>query len=92
MSKFKVSYPGPSVEMTVEQSGEMAKFTIEEQLAPAEYKELTGTEPRNKEDLYVKQTINVGRQDLRFLVEYLRILDVELMAAPFPEGNCRTGK
>ena len=62
LSKFSVEDPGPSVEMTVKQSGQKARFIIKESHTPEEYRAITGEEPKDENVLSDSQIIDIGKK------------------------------
>ena len=78
LSKFSVEDPGPSVEMTVKQSGQKARFIIKESHTPEEYRAITGEEPMDENVLSDSQIIDIGKKDLVALIGYLQNLSYEL--------------
>ena len=78
LSKFSVEDPGPSVEMTVKQSGQKARFIIKESHTPEEYRAITGEEPKDENVLSDSQIIDIGKKDLVALIGYLQNLSYEL--------------
>ena len=78
LSKFSVQYPGPSVEMTVKQSGQKARFIIEESHTLEEYREMTGKEPKDGNELANSLIIDINKKDLIALIAYLTNLSSEL--------------